>query len=128
MAELHRVTIDGVEYDLPSGGQHTYSTEEQVVGTWIDGKPVYEKIIDVGNNYVIYDGSSAFGIEELNELKIDQFIEASFILNANDYRGVIIPLSAWNLNGEYRYTGFSKWNAQSGRYVSLYIKYTKTTD
>ena len=24
------------------GGSHTYSTAEQVVGTWIDGKPVYE--------------------------------------------------------------------------------------
>lgn len=26
-----------------SGGGHTYSTTEQVVGTWIDGSPVYEK-------------------------------------------------------------------------------------
>jgi hypothetical protein len=28
-----------------SGGGHTYSTTEQVVGTWIDGSPVYEKTI-----------------------------------------------------------------------------------
>jgi hypothetical protein len=28
-----------------SGGGHTYSTTEQVVSTWIDGKPVYEKTI-----------------------------------------------------------------------------------
>ena len=27
------------------GGGHTYSTTEQVVGTWIDGSPVYEKTI-----------------------------------------------------------------------------------
>ena len=28
-----------------AGGGHTYSTTEQVVGTWIDGSPVYEKTI-----------------------------------------------------------------------------------
>lgn len=27
------------------GQKHTYSTEEQVVGTWIDGKPLYEKTV-----------------------------------------------------------------------------------
>lgn len=31
-----------------SGGSHTYSTDEQVVGTWIDGSPVYEKVVDLG--------------------------------------------------------------------------------
>ena len=29
---------------------HHYSTDEQVVGTWIDGSTVYEKTIDLGNN------------------------------------------------------------------------------
>ena len=34
---------NGVEY---AGGSssHEYSTTEQVVGTWIDGRPVYEKL------------------------------------------------------------------------------------
>ena len=27
---------------------HHYSTEEQVIGTWVDGKPLYEKTIDCG--------------------------------------------------------------------------------
>lgn len=31
-------------------GGHKYSTDEHVVGTWIDGKPVYEKIIYVTNS------------------------------------------------------------------------------
>ena len=30
---------------IQSGNGHTYSTQEQVVGTWIDGKDVYEKTI-----------------------------------------------------------------------------------
>lgn len=32
-----------------SGGSHEYSTDEQEVGTWIDGSPVYEKVIDIGS-------------------------------------------------------------------------------
>lgn len=47
-----RNTETGVEpmlykvYGLNFGGSgHTYSTTEQVVGTWIDGKPLYEQVI-----------------------------------------------------------------------------------
>lgn len=28
---------------------HTYTIEEQVVGTWIDGKTIYRKVIDLGS-------------------------------------------------------------------------------
>ena len=28
--------------------KEVYSTEEQVVGTWVDGKPIYRKVIDFG--------------------------------------------------------------------------------
>lgn len=30
------------------GGSHSYSETEQEVGTWIDGSPVYEKVVDLG--------------------------------------------------------------------------------
>lgn len=31
------------------GGSHTYSTTEQVVGTWIDGSTLYEKTVAISN-------------------------------------------------------------------------------
>jgi hypothetical protein len=36
---------------LGQGGSnmHDYSTDEQIVGTWIDGKPVYEKTFEFEN-------------------------------------------------------------------------------
>lgn len=36
----------------PVGGKHIYSTDEHVVGTWLDGKPIYEKIFygTIGNS------------------------------------------------------------------------------
>jgi len=31
------------------GTGNDYSTDEQIIGTWIDGKPLYQKTIDLGN-------------------------------------------------------------------------------
>jgi len=36
-------TGNGITIDGGFSGKHTYSTEEQVVGTWIDGSPIYQK-------------------------------------------------------------------------------------
>lgn len=33
--------------DVPINAGHNYSTEEKIVGTWIDGKTVYEKVINL---------------------------------------------------------------------------------
>ena len=33
-----------------SGEPHNYSTDEQIVGTWIDGSTIYEKVIDFGSD------------------------------------------------------------------------------
>lgn len=42
---------NGIAYFIKNAGdsggiKHKYSTDEQVVGTWIDGKPIYERVID----------------------------------------------------------------------------------
>lgn len=36
-------TLEQLKTDVEN--KHTYSTEEQVIGTWIDGKPIYRKVI-----------------------------------------------------------------------------------
>lgn len=47
------------------GGGHTYSTTEQVVGTWIDGRNVYEKTFEYDNpstgNSILAHGITNFG-------------------------------------------------------------------
>lgn len=67
VAEIETPNADGIEYDNQqsglqatnmqdaidelaqgSGYAHHYSTTEQVVGTWIDGKPLYQKTINFG--------------------------------------------------------------------------------
>lgn len=49
---LDKLQVGATIYDVPSGGGssgHTYSTTEQIVGTWIDGSTVYEKSIALYN-------------------------------------------------------------------------------
>ena len=71
----------------PSGAYaERYSTEEQVVGTWIDGKTVYRKVIDIGSlpnatvKYVSHGISS-----------IDTLIHAE-ILTSNSLKDIFFPV------------------------------------
>lgn len=52
-ATLSKLGIEGTVFEIPSGGGGSsgginYSTTEQVIGTWVDGKPLYQKTYDFG--------------------------------------------------------------------------------
>lgn len=52
-----------------SGGGHVYSTEEQVVGKWIDGSDVYEKtFVDDVNQYWNGLNASTYTIDLTSEI------------------------------------------------------------
>ena len=38
-----------IKYNLGDLGKEVYSTNETVIGTWIDGKPIYRKVIELNN-------------------------------------------------------------------------------
>ena len=43
---MGKLMFNGIDYTGgASNNGHTYSTDEQVVGTWIDGSPVYERTV-----------------------------------------------------------------------------------
>ena len=104
--------------------QHEYSTEEKVVGTWIDGKPIYERVIYV-NNFII--GNNEITLENLDTIinysgsliisgdkRVFPFIQnnTSSKVIINDYNNTRIVInSAFNCNNIY-----------------IIIQYTKTTD
>ena len=109
--------------------KHTYSTTEQVVGTWIDGKPIYEITIPTGS----LPNNSAISLTTPSN--IGYVIEYSgFVYNTSDSTHQRpLPLSAGgssdirlDLNsGTLRITTYSNWNNYEG-YVT--VKYTKSTD
>lgn len=56
---MGKMMLNGKEYAGSGGGaSHTYSTTEQVVGTWLDGKPLYEKTFEWNNVYCGNESSS----------------------------------------------------------------------
>jgi len=110
-----------------------YSTTEQIVGRWIDGKPLYHKVITVNGNFSTMDAEvtdvSSLNIEELVDLRTldhSHFGSAKF---------AIIPFS--HPEGDWAMAVYINDNNKicvcPGKYMSLVnptfiLQYTKTTD
>lgn len=120
---------------IPAGWEqteelNTYSTEEQRIGTWIDGKPLYRKTL-VYNGAVT--GANYIDLTSLNYefivIKEASFIRSNFIFSpvrynaqsANDLIEVFIDNTQKKMNINIG----SAWN-NTNCYVT--IQYTKTTD
>lgn len=107
--------------------QHEYSTEEKIVGKWIDGKTIYEKVIIIDNPPSGVDALYEHGISNFNHL-INmnvvyitnggiEYSEPIFI-NSNSARSCAIDSTKLYIT------------TIGGNYIQLYvtIQYTKTTD
>lgn len=108
---------------------HEYSTEEKVVGKWIDGKPIYEKVINSG--YLLNSGTISINVSSLN---IDSFIQLRGITFTDDktqFRPITLGASDNNAiridftNNNIRIITWSNWSSYNSFIV---IQYTKTTD
>lgn len=98
----------------------SYSLDERVVGTWIDGKPVYQKTFVVENTVVLTtDWKSIIQISENVEKLVASGIYDPYYVNnmclikyANGYLQGLAPIGTLGIN--------------AGSYITL--QYTKTTD
>ena len=106
---------------------HEYSTEEKIVGTWIDGKPIYEKVIQV-ENFII--GNNEIPLENL-----DTIINYSGNLILTDYPGYkrFFPYVQNNSTAKvvinhYNDIKFVVASAFNCNKIYITIQYTKTTD
>lgn len=115
---------------VSSGGGsalHVYSTEEKVVGTWIDGKPLYEKT-------VVYEGALKTNTTIYQDESINEVIEVS---NKYFYDTLF---NKWNteISGGYQANIMARGCDIQGDVAEVYgdritkcrctIQYTKTTD
>ena len=111
----------------------TYSTEEQKIGTWIDGKPLYRKVIIAQTTEAMASSSQVIGTIESN-MKIKKF-EACMVSNVD---GGTVPGSIWFSDNDYVYTfinssrqiktKISSFGNYSNRTINVILEYTKTTD
>ena len=121
--------VDDVKTEIDA--KHKYSTEEKVIGEWIDGKPIYRKVfIDPNNSWSAHNNiiGSITNFKEPTSIKAIAF---------ND-----IALSGWvenNEGGETRCYAYIKSNGEVHFYryditdgvdypKKVIIEYTKTTD
>lgn len=99
-----------------------YSTNEQVIGTWTDGKPLYERVFDnlsiaLNNDNWVYFNDPTY---------IDNVISLdAYSLNSDRHlHCAISEYQRSNTNG-IMFSGFSGFNRTVNRIIA---RYTKTTD
>lgn len=113
---------------------HTYSLEERRVGTWIDGKPLYEKTVYFGN----LPDSSNKEVEFLSEAPEFAWIEKGMVFDGESSQNYFFGESYPNMKvgsdnsyifGIYgnKVKGWTKSN-RAVEIAHIVVRYTKTTD
>ena len=134
-------TIKTLIGNLKSSTYDTYSTNETIVGKWINGKPIYRKTVEfststlsAGENYIVH------GLQNTELLMVNK--NWSFLVD--DHDGVV---SVWQLGNSVNMnaSAFSQYSCNvvwtNASTISIYIgsglslkkliitfEYTKTTD
>ena len=105
-----------------------YSTEEQIVGEWIDGKPLYQKTVSCGAMPNNTTKQVAHGISDIREV-VD--ITGTFN-NGTNFFDIPNPMPSGNYakaNVNKTYIEIeTKSNLSAYTYCYVTLRYTKTTD
>jgi len=117
-----------------SKAKHNYSTDEQVVGTWIDGKPLYEKTIYVGSGFVSGTNNISHNISNFEKaVKINGVMQKSGQysrpigeeINIGDYSAGVDTVNATTIKLIIG-NGIIDDNLLDN--LAITLQYTKTTD
>ena len=111
------------------GGSTNYSLDEQVVGTWIDGKPIYQKTY---NKSGVPQGRTTFEANFLNNNKVDRIVNIYAVQTSEN----VYNSSYSESNGNTSYANvdspngltFIMGSTSATWTVSITVQYTKTTD
>lgn len=129
ITEEYQPLVDLIE---ANSGKHTYSTEEQVVGTWIDGSTIYERTIHIAAS----DLSSGSNTITHNISNFGKIIDQDGCMFMSNNYSNSLPLTSLNSNWMARafdfnpttFTfeiGYDVLSITTDIYVT--IRYTKTT-
>lgn len=100
-----------------------YSLEEKAIGTWIDGKTIYSKMIDMGTNFSIDEKN--VDIEKIIQ-NIDFPVKATiYMIDTKNNTKTYTPCQLWLTSGSWKITPIDSWKASLTRHVYFYVEYTK---
>ena len=135
---MSHITVTGIRDRVSDAEKNfnKYSTTEEVIGTWIDGKPIYRKTMEFSN---LSTGEHAIthGLQNIELLMVNK--DWSFIIMNNAEKAM------WQLGNSNQASNFSQYSCNvvwtNTSAVSIYIgsglkpkkliitfEYTKTTD
>lgn len=126
IVEIPSITaqIDVTDEHIKEVSQEVYSTDETVIGKWIDGKPIYRKVITTNSTKI---DVSSFNIESISDVRY-------FVKTTGNY---IFPgaycYSSNNMVALYFVNGYSEMSIGFVRpdtfsSATIILEYTKTTD
>lgn len=106
-------------------GQEVYSTEEARIGTWIDGKPLYQI------SYIVNTGAAKSTPVQAIPIEFYVVDIYGFLIDSSDSHVPVSSSCAPNrsgvfTNGGYLYFDGDEWYSNCSAVIT--IKYTKTTD
>lgn len=101
-----------------------YSLQEQVIGTWIDGKPLYERVIYLNDLQINQNWTSTSYCEP-----IDKVVKADLIDSYNQHFTCEVGINESQTAGYYDILLSTRYPSGSNRTFNyLIIQYTKNTD
>ena len=130
--ELVKVAGNAANADLKD--MNVYSTEEKIVGTWIDGKPIYRKVISSTlSNTLTGLVEIAHNIQNIETPIRIVFGKATVPGSSNSITipsqydsTTFIQLGAFSDTYVQLFAGSTNWT--SLKEITLCLEYTKTTD
>ena len=106
-----------------NSNNNQYSLEEKAIGTWIDGKTIYSKMIDMGTNFSIDEKN--VDIEKIIQ-NIDFPVKATiYMIDTKNNTKTYTPCQLWLTSGSWKITPIDSWKASLTRHVYFYVEYTK---
>lgn len=114
-----------------------YSTTEKVIGCWIDGRPLYQKVVDFGSGPNATAKSVEHGISNINRV-VKIFIvgiSGSGSMSGGSLVAFALDSATLNSSGQKTFCFLQANNItirsdldQSGKDFKVILQYTKTTD
>lgn len=130
-----KIVIDGQEVESSGGtAEEVYSTEERRIGTWIDGKPLYRKVINIiSPEKVLTNAAYPFDASVDTMVSIQSVLQSQKSVSSSTY-----PLPFLYEENVY----LSVWYSEAALYaragsgaveylsqpVTVTLEYTKTTN
>lgn len=131
--KIHVLNDNNVYEEFMKKHEDIYSTEEQVIGKWIDGKPLYRKVVNIGLLIPNTTTDYPTGLSSVNIKKFEAYFslgDAVFALNhVNTLDNNVIEtidLLTFNYGATIRVANYKVNSTELNCWVIL--EYTKTTD